>query len=292
MEGSTSLSRYCREMFVQKKCVTGFALTAVADSCTNKPHTLLEKEHITVLICTVFNSFISLYIYFIWNPFCKFRVIWKLLPFWRYLSAILKPKTPRSQAIFDLHGGSGAWDHLWSWGGCRCLPYESEHFRVVKRETEFMVAVETDSHEMLEKYHLNARMSLFTEKMKPSFWGGRSRCWTLTKELRRQFQEADQDGSGEIDATEACAIFARSCEEGASALWLFETFRNSVTCNNLQTVRPNIMTLNSISGRRNSQDSWALAKPIGHRSVRSGHKLVTIGIPFPWHQKSRFWEIS
>ncbi|CAL1137050.1 unnamed protein product [Cladocopium goreaui] len=37
-----------------------------------------------------------------------------------------------------------------------------------------------------------------------------------TKELRRQFQEADKDGSGEIDATEACAVFARSCEEGAS----------------------------------------------------------------------------
>ena len=68
-----------------------------------------------------------------------------------------------------------------------------------------------------------------------------------TKELRRQFQEADKDGSGEIDATEvasgltgcvlkrffffdflffffifllkACAVFARSCEEGASVSW-------------------------------------------------------------------------
>eukprot|EP00435_Cladocopium_sp_Y103_P071570 s412_g37.t2 len=38
----------------------------------------------------------------------------------------------------------------------------------------------------------------------------------VVAELRRQFQEADKDGSGEIDATEACAIFARSCEEGAS----------------------------------------------------------------------------
>eukprot|EP00434_Breviolum_minutum_P008905 symbB.v1.2.007852.t1/scaffold448.1/size203282/4 len=38
----------------------------------------------------------------------------------------------------------------------------------------------------------------------------------VVAELRRQFQEADKDNSGEIDAEEACAIFARSCEEGAS----------------------------------------------------------------------------
>ncbi|CAJ1397685.1 unnamed protein product [Effrenium voratum] len=35
-------------------------------------------------------------------------------------------------------------------------------------------------------------------------------------ELRRQFQQADKDGSGEIDALEACTLFARSCGEGAS----------------------------------------------------------------------------
>lgn len=35
-------------------------------------------------------------------------------------------------------------------------------------------------------------------------------------ELRRQFQEADRDGSGEIDAFEACTLFARSCEPSAS----------------------------------------------------------------------------
>mmetsp|Transcript_44659 Transcript_44659/g.100074 ORF Transcript_44659/g.100074 Transcript_44659/m.100074 type:complete len:418 (+) Transcript_44659:60-1313(+) len=38
----------------------------------------------------------------------------------------------------------------------------------------------------------------------------------VVSELRRQFDEADKDGSGEIDAKEACTLFARSCDEAAS----------------------------------------------------------------------------
>lgn len=38
----------------------------------------------------------------------------------------------------------------------------------------------------------------------------------VVAELRRQFQAADTDNSGEIDAQEACAVFARSCGDGAS----------------------------------------------------------------------------
>merc|ERR1719217_450477 len=35
-------------------------------------------------------------------------------------------------------------------------------------------------------------------------------------ELRRQFDAADKDHSGELDAAEACDIFSRSCDPGAS----------------------------------------------------------------------------
>ncbi len=34
--------------------------------------------------------------------------------------------------------------------------------------------------------------------------------------LREQFNEADADGSGEIDAAEACTLFARFCADGSS----------------------------------------------------------------------------
>lgn len=37
----------------------------------------------------------------------------------------------------------------------------------------------------------------------------------VVAELRRQFEAADKDGSGEIDATEACEAFARSCGGGS-----------------------------------------------------------------------------
>jgi len=38
----------------------------------------------------------------------------------------------------------------------------------------------------------------------------------VVREMRRQFDAADQDGSGELDASEACAAFARSCSPDAS----------------------------------------------------------------------------
>lgn len=38
----------------------------------------------------------------------------------------------------------------------------------------------------------------------------------VVEELRRQFQEADKDGDGEIDSAEACVHFARCCSPNAS----------------------------------------------------------------------------
>eukprot|EP00439_Symbiodinium_sp_Y106_P083603 s1385_g23.t2 len=38
----------------------------------------------------------------------------------------------------------------------------------------------------------------------------------VISELRKQFDAADKDGSGEVDAEEACRLFARSCDEAAT----------------------------------------------------------------------------
>ncbi|OLP85483.1 hypothetical protein AK812_SmicGene33511 [Symbiodinium microadriaticum] len=38
----------------------------------------------------------------------------------------------------------------------------------------------------------------------------------ISEELRKQFDAADKDGSGEVDAEEACRLFARSCDEAAT----------------------------------------------------------------------------
>merc|ERR1719162_2877160 len=45
----------------------------------------------------------------------------------------------------------------------------------------------------------------------------------VVEELRRQFQAADKDGNGEINAGEACTHFAKHCSPNASAAELKQT---------------------------------------------------------------------
>merc|ERR1719426_731666 len=77
----------------------------------------------------------------------------------------------------------------------------------------------------------------------------------VVDELRRQFNAADKDGSGELDATEACDHFARACDPDADAAQIKKLADN--LRNQLDTDRSGTISFNEYCfrfGRRYQQE--------------------------------------